>query len=134
MKNEVTSLEGSLGVQKYLWTVNQQVVVSGYMGYRKIAKIDRITSGRGGTIYVGKDSFDKYGHQRGADTWTRGHIEPANDKIVAEIRADFCKKRLKNFDWLSLPDWLAIQIVEAVSAKDKRIDLKAGKFIPNPEA
>lgn len=103
------------------------------MGGRKITKIDRITDGRGGTIYVGKEAFDKYGRLRGGDTWSRTSLEPATEELIREIKADFCKRRLNEFDWLSLPDWLAINLVETLTAKDKRINFKEKKFVPNPE-
>lgn len=129
---EIQSLEGTTGMNKYLWTTGQQIIVYGGMGYRKITKIDRITDGRDGTIYVGKDAFDKHGSMRGGDIWNRSHIVPATEKEIQEIRDLQAIRKLESFNWLTIPGWLANSIVEFM-AKDSRVNFKEGKFIPNPE-
>ncbi len=135
MTKEIQSLEGSEFGQPINWVVGQQVIVygGGAMRWKQVRKIDRITDGRGGTIYVGRESYDSSGHQRGGDVWSRQHIQIATEKLLLEVRSEYAKMKLRKFDWDSLPDWAALKVVEVLMAMDKRINFKENKFVPNPE-
>ena len=135
MTKEIQSLESTGFMEKTTWTVGQQVVVygGGAMQWKQIRKIDRITDGRGGTIYVGKEAYDSGGSRRGGDSLFRSHIAPATEKLLLEVRSEYAKMKLSKFNWNSLPDWAALKVVEVLTAMDKRINFKENKFIPNPE-
>lgn len=135
MTKEIQSLESTGFMGKATWTVGQQVIVygGGAMQWKQVRKIDRITDGRGGTIYVGKEAYDSGGMMRGGDTWSRQHIAPATEKLLLEVRSEYAKMKLGKFDWNSLPDWAALRVIEVLTAMDKRINFKENKFVPNPE-
>lgn len=83
------------------WKVGQEVVVHG-KHYRSSAVIDRITDGRKGTLYIGKNAYDVGGHSRGTDIWNGSHIEPMTPKIKESIIKRNRANRLNNFNFGSL--------------------------------
>ncbi len=115
--------------EKQFWSVGQKVILCGSMGYRSVKTIDRITDGRGGTIYVGKDSFDKSGSLRGGDTWNRTHIEPATEVEIQKIRASIIKKKLKDFDWRTVSDDDATKIIAYIRSNHPKLDFESGKAL-----
>jgi len=91
------------------WKVGQEVYLDQTNGFKAIKRIERITDGRNGTIYVYGYSFDKQGHQRG-DSWNRLHIVPVTDKHRLSIKGANARRRLTNVEWFKLSNEEAIQI------------------------
>ena len=96
---ELTQLEG--------WSVGQVVAEEGRgasLTSPKLVKITRITSGRGGTIYIGNQAYDKSGFSRGTDTWGGMKISVATPEVVRAIHAKRAKAFLHSVHWDSLTD------------------------------
>jgi len=95
------------------WKVGQKLYIKGSgttTGYEAILPIDRITDGRGGTIYVGSRLFDINGHQRGSDVWGKVNIREATEADYISIRGKNAKSRISNVNWLKLDAAKAIEI------------------------
>jgi hypothetical protein len=127
---EIESLKYGEGPGEF-WFDGQQVFVLSPSG-RRLKNIDRITDGRGGTIYVEKDAFDKNGNLRGGGTWCQTRLEAVNEENLRQFRETVARNNLVYFKWNTIPGWMAIDLIEYMK-KDSRVDFKTGKFIPNPE-
>lgn len=104
---ELESLEGNTWNAKVLWEKGKNVLLNSSSGQR-ITPITRITSGRGGTIYIGNQAFDSRGNERGGDTWSRTSIQHITPEQEAEIRKTFRVKklirRLEKLNWNNVPE------------------------------
>ena len=124
---EYNGMSGSK--EKEFWSVGQKVIFRGAMGAVSVKTIDRITDGRGGTIYIGKDAFDATGSLRGGGTWSQTHIEPATEVEILKIRASIIKRKLKDFDWRTISDEDASTIIAYIRANHPKLDFEAGKVV-----
>lgn len=93
------------------WFVGQRVAVSDAFGLR-LNKISRITSGRGGTIYVGKSSFTADGSLRGSGSWPTKSIRPATDEDIENVKARIVKIRLSKINWDKLSNSKVFKIYQ----------------------
>jgi len=117
---ELKELTGQMGFgQHATWTVGQTVIVRnhGSLSDQRVTTITRITSGRGGTIYVGDLAYDSRGHQRGSDTWGGSSLYPATPEAVKEIKSAKARKLLAGFPWSKLSDDDILKLWEEVKAK-----------------
>ena len=113
---------------KHTWEVGQKVVLSTSMG-EGVATITRITDGRGGTVYVGKEMFDASGSLRGGDTWQRRKIEPLTQEKYNEILAQNIREKLKRFNWGSLPNEIAIEIISHLRGKYPQMNFELREYV-----
>lgn len=71
------------------WKVGAKVVVKFPNGSESISTIERITDGRGGTIYLPlpfTTSFNIYGNERTSNSWHFYFIQPATEKDINRVR------------------------------------------------
>jgi hypothetical protein len=85
------------------WKVGQEVSLHGDH-YRSTHLIERITDGRGGTIYLDNtfSTFDANGRIRSSSSWDTQRIEPMTPEIKEGIIKANRRNKLKNFDFASL--------------------------------
>ena len=103
------------------WEVGQEVVVRarGMMAKDHIALIERITEGRGGTVYVQGQGYDQNGWQRGGDAWGRLHIHSVTQEDRIKIAGEKAKLRLQYFKWNDIDDKKAVEIRTILKEKYK---------------
>ena len=91
--------------------VGQMVLIEkkGFAGFKAIRPIDKITSGLGGTIFVGNYRFAFNGHQRG-EGYFKAFIRPATDEDRISIRGSNASKRLAKVEWHKLNPAEAIEV------------------------
>jgi hypothetical protein len=106
------------------WEVGQRVVVDRRMN-ESIRTVTRITDGRDGTVYVkeGKSetAFDRFGNQRGADTWSRARMEPATESDVKRVKGKIARNQLSRFEWHELDPDKALEIRDLL--REKGLDI-----------
>jgi hypothetical protein len=94
------------------WKVGQKVYIdktSSFHGYEAVSPIERITDGRGGSIYVKDMNFDKNGKERG-EGYHKATIRPATEEDIIRIRGNNARSRIKHYDWSELDPAKAIEI------------------------
>ena len=82
-----------------------------------ILPIERITDGRGGTIYVGGLSFDAQGRQRG-DVWQTAYISIPTKQDYVNVKGRNAIIRLRKVEWSSLTPEKAIEIEKLLNDND----------------
>lgn len=93
------------------WKVGQKVNLTNRYGTDRIITIQRITDGRGGTLYTEKMSFDKDGRERGVtDSWAFTRIKPAEEADYIRILGNNAKMRLSKIKWDDLEPAKALMI------------------------
>lgn len=107
------------------WEVGQKVVVDRRM-IESIRTISRITDGRDGTIYVkegnSETAFDRFGNQRGADTWSRARMDPATESDVKRVKGKVARHQLARFDWVNMDPNKAMEIRDLL--REKGLDIQ----------
>ena len=103
------------------WEVGQAVVIEGFRGSLRIRCIERITDGRGGTIYVDGVSFRQSGSQRGGDGWHFLHIKIATNEDRIKIKGMNSRQKLCQYKWQTLELEKAIEIEKLL--EENGIDL-----------
>lgn len=105
------------------WKVGQKVlVVGGRINREGIYPIERITDGRGGTIYVGNTSFNATsGRQIGGDTCAF-YMRAATEEDYLRIRGKNAAYRLSQIQWSKLDPAKVIEIEKLLN--DNGIDTK----------
>lgn len=94
------------------WKVGQKVTVEsgGAMTYISIRPIDRITDGRGGTVYADGTAYDLHGRQRGRDGYSSARITPTTDEDRIKIAGNNSKYRMGKVNWKEISHEKAIEI------------------------
>ena len=105
------------------WKVGHKAVLQQFLGTESIQTITRITNGRGGTIYVSisKNSdvaFDINGTERGGANWHPRTIQPATDEDIKQIRCNYIKFLLKQYDWSKLTEEQTINFFEYLNKSE----------------
>jgi hypothetical protein len=92
------------------WKVGQKVCVS-KNGYDSIlvCQIERITDGRGGTVYANDLNFDIKGRERG-EGYHKARIRPATEEDIIRIRGKNALRRIISYGWSELDPAKAIEI------------------------
>lgn len=105
------------------WEKGQTVIrfSSGLGACDSIVKIDKITDGRGGTIYVGTEKYDSNGWARGDFGYHRPHIKIATEEDIARVRGQNASRRLARFDWTKLEPAEAYRIYELLKTNGVNI-------------
>jgi hypothetical protein len=98
------------------WKVGQEVILNWKWG-NSILPIERITDGRGGTIYVKGKSFDVSGNERTSDIWNDTRIVIATDDDKKRIAMQIRKHKLTEFDFQNLTLEQASEIVAFMREK-----------------
>jgi len=83
------------------WKVDQPVILyynSGFTERKAITKIKKITSGRGGTIFVDDMMFDRNGWSR-SQGYHRPYIKAATPELIEETRGENARNKLAHFKW-----------------------------------
>jgi hypothetical protein len=83
------------------WKVGQEVCIHGKHS-RSSAVIDRITDGRGGTIYADKGAYDTFGNSRGTDIWNGSQMELMTPALKESMQKTNRRNKLCNFRFSSL--------------------------------
>ena len=104
------------------WKVGQKVIVKAgdHWGRDRVALIDKITDGLGGTIFVKGDRYKENGRQRGSG-WSKNEIIHVTDKEIEKIVVARAKRFLGSFDWNTLT---SDQVLEIYKKAKKYIELK----------
>lgn len=81
-----------------------------------IVRLEKITDGRGGTIFADGKMFDLSGCQRGGDRWYSAHASIATEADAIRIRGKNARYRLSIFNWKNLDPVKATEIEKLLNA------------------
>ena len=85
------------------WKVGQEVIIQRIHGTNAIERIDKITDGLGGTIFVNKTRYTEAGHERG-NSWCSSMIIVATSEEKNKVYRARERRLLQRFDWSSIDD------------------------------
>jgi len=104
------------------WKVGQEVIVigGGFTQTKRVAKIDKITDGWGGTLSVQGDKYDARGWQRGGE-WDGKQIVPSTEELKREIHGMRARNKLQHFAWHSLDPSEALRIYGILASSNVKI-------------
>ena len=114
--------------QEHTWEVGQKVIYSSQMG-ESIVAITRITDGRGGTVYVGKEMFDASGQARGGGSWSTRSIHPLTEEKKNSIIGANVRAKLSGFNWNTLPDDVAKEAIALLRKSFPKMNFEKKEYI-----
>ena len=108
------------------WKVGQEVLweAGGASLGKSIEVIERITDGRGGSIYLKDNSgsgYDSNGFSRNGGAFHRAYITPMTPELKAQITVESRRQKLSRFDWKNLPDEQINQVITFMREKGIKI-------------